>query len=331
MILLPLPIILAAILGFMALRMAIALRPVPLLAALLAALAVQALINALALHYAVPMARLAQPITAMVVPAMAWVAWQSDGLGQRLGWRDLAHMIGPIAALVLRYENSLLLELLVPMVYAGYGGALAWSLWRAGPVLPRAKMGQGDAPRRVWAGIAAALALSAVSDLAIAVLIVFGQADDVPRLVDIATSALLLGLGLLAISAQQMTGSAGDGDLAPASPPSEDDHALFARLEDLMTARKLWRDPDVTLSMLARRLHVPVKTLSQAVNRVAGQNISRYVNAHRIKAASASLAQGASVTEAMLDAGFLTKSNFNREFRRITGEAPSAFRHTPQE
>lgn len=34
----------------------------------------------------------------------------------------------------------------------------------------------------------------------------------------------------------------------------------------------------------------------------------------------ANLHHGASVTKAMLDAGFLTKSKFNREFHRITGK-----------
>jgi AraC-like DNA-binding protein len=32
------------------------------------------------------------------------------------------------------------------------------------------------------------------------------------------------------------------------------------------------------------------------------------------------------VTTIMLDAGFQTKSNFNREFRRVTGTSPSLWR-----
>ncbi|WP_365734666.1 helix-turn-helix domain-containing protein [Planktotalea sp.] len=45
----------------------------------------------------------------------------------------------------------------------------------------------------------------------------------------------------------------------------------------------------------------------------------------RIKAACAALEQGDSVTEVMLSAGFNTKSNFNREFLRITGKIPRKF------
>lgn len=105
--------------------------------------------------------------------------------------------------------------------------------------------------------------------------------------------------------------------------PSDDDHVLFARMDTLMAARRRWRDPEETISMLARRLHGPAKTLSIALNRVTRQNILRYVNGHRIAAGRASMQKGASETEAMLDAGFLTKFNFNREFRRITGKTPA--------
>ena len=186
-------------------------------------------------------------------------------------------------------------------------------------------MGQGEGSRLVWAGIAAALTLSALIDVMIAVFVALGDIGALPRLVDLATTVALLGMGVLAVLAQQMTGHAGDDAADLPISPSQDDHALYGRLQELMAQRRLWRDPEVTLSMLARRLHVPSKTLSIAVNRVTGPNISRYVNAHRIAAARASLQPGASVTEAMLDAGFLTKSNFNREFRRITGKAPSDF------
>jgi len=42
--------------------------------------------------------------------------------------------------------------------------------------------------------------------------------------------------------------------------------------------------------------------------------------------AQAQLRQGQSVTQAMLAAGFDTKSNFNREFLRVTVQTPSAWR-----
>ena len=46
-------------------------------------------------------------------------------------------------------------------------------------------------------------------------------------------------------------------------------------------------DPDLTLARLARRLHVPIKQLSLAINMVKGENVSRYVNGFRIRSACA--------------------------------------------
>ncbi|NJM83122.1 MAG: AraC family transcriptional regulator [Tabrizicola sp.] len=323
MIALPMPIVLSLILGFQAFRILLRGRPVPMIAALLALLAFQAVINALALHYGVAWARLAQPVSAMAAPPLAWLAWKTDGLGQRLALRDAVHATGPLVAIALRFQQSLLLELVVPLSFLCYAAALALGLRKAGADLPRMRLGQGGMPRLVWAGIAAALALSAFSDMGIAFAVARGHTAQVPVMVDLATSALLLLIGALALAADGMTGREEIAELPSGSGPSEDDHALFARLEDLMQSRRPWRDPDLTLAQLARRLHVPAKRLSVAVNLVTGDNISRHVNAHRIRAACEALSSGATATEAMLEAGFLTKSNFNREFRRITGKTPT--------
>lgn len=92
--------------------------------------------------------------------------------------------------------------------------------------------------------------------------------------------------------------------------------------------RKLHLDPDLTFTRLARVLQVPVKSPSIAVNRSTGDSVSRYVNGYRIREACRTMEWGARVTEAMLACGFNTKSNFNREFRRVTGKAPSTWRNT---
>jgi AraC-like DNA-binding protein len=68
---------------------------------------------------------------------------------------------------------------------------------------------------------------------------------------------------------------------------------------------------------------VSAKALSGAINRVKGENVSRVVNGWRIAEACRLMQGGASVTEAMLGAGFNTKSNFNREFLRVMGQPPS--------
>lgn len=114
----------------------------------------------------------------------------------------------------------------------------------------------------------------------------------------------------------------------PEVPDAEEDAALMRRLGAVLVGEKLYLDPDLTLARLARRLRVPAKTLSATINRVTGENVSRHVNRCRVDHARGLLAAGQSVTEAMLGSGFNTKSNFNREFARITGGTPSAWRET---
>ena len=147
-----------------------------------------------------------------------------------------------------------------------------------------------------------------------------------PVIIGVVTSATLLALGGLGLSGALQASAGEGGDMGAADPAGHDgeaDTALLARLAALMAERRPYLDPDLSLSQLARRLGVPAKALSGAVNRAGGENVSRYINAHRIGHACAELAAGKPVTEAMLAAGFNTKSNFNREFLRVKGCAPT--------
>lgn len=109
--------------------------------------------------------------------------------------------------------------------------------------------------------------------------------------------------------------------------PQEEDHAVVSRLDALMADVSLFRDPELTVARLGRRLGVPARAVSVAVNRVTGENMSRYINAYRVQHAADLLERSTlSVTDIMLEAGFISKSSFNTEFRRITGRTPSDYR-----
>ena len=102
--------------------------------------------------------------------------------------------------------------------------------------------------------------------------------------------------------------------------------AMQALLDALLESRRLYLDLELTLTRLARALHVPVKRLSAAIDRSTGGNVSRHVNAYRIREACCTLEGGANVTDAMLASGFNTKSNFHREFHSVTESTPSDWR-----
>ena len=112
----------------------------------------------------------------------------------------------------------------------------------------------------------------------------------------------------------------------PPEPPleaAEPDAELWERLSEYMLRQRPYLDPNLTLAQLARKLRVPAKALSIAINRATGENVSRFVNKARITEAQTLLIQGKTVTDAMLSSGFNTKSNFNREFLRVAGSSPS--------
>ncbi|WP_298857750.1 AraC family transcriptional regulator [uncultured Sulfitobacter sp.] len=118
-------------------------------------------------------------------------------------------------------------------------------------------------------------------------------------------------------------------DFAKPSNSSLDvDKAFVQRLDAEIAQKGLFRDPDLTISRLSKRLALPARDISQAVNRSTGLNMSQYINNMRIKAVCEILeSTEVSVTAAMLEAGFYTKSNFNREFRRVMGQTPTDWRN----
>lgn len=107
----------------------------------------------------------------------------------------------------------------------------------------------------------------------------------------------------------------------------EHDLVLFTELNTLMETTSLYRDSDLTLARVGRRMGKPARMISVSVNRCTGSNFSRFINGFRIRQAQKILSETElPVTEVMLEVGFVTKSNFNAEFRRISGMTPSEFR-----
>lgn len=111
----------------------------------------------------------------------------------------------------------------------------------------------------------------------------------------------------------------------------DEDREIIAQIESLMAKTQIYRDPNLTLARLGRRLHCPARAVSNAVNRCTGENVSRYINAFRVRHAATLLEIGdLYVTEVMLEAGFQSKSTFNTEFRRALGSTPTEYRKACQ-
>jgi AraC-like DNA-binding protein len=321
---LPIPMIIALLLfGLLIQRLATRETHATILA-LIAACATQSAIIALVQHYGISAIRPVQPILAMAIPAIAWAAFRNAAGGEINASSLLWHAAGPLLAIACLLSNPFLLDALIPISFAAYGLAMLQHLWRGEDSLLHSRLENGENALFAWRIIAAALIASAFCDVLIAYGLSQGNTSPLLWIPSMTSLLSLFSLGILGLS--HAIESRREKDSDKHSPSDEDtsrDQAIIASLDTYMLQQKPYLDPDLTLARLARKLVLPAKQLSAAINRSKNENVSRFINRHRIEHACALIADGKSVTTAMFDSGFNTKSNFNREFLRIKSMAPS--------
>lgn len=213
-------------------------------------------------------------------------------------------------------------DVLIALSYLVYATALAL-LWRRGPdALARAPLDLTAGLRGWMLASAALLTIMLVVDGTIALSFAVERQDRALRLITYASAftALCLVGAILAISARPRPRTA-------ARPPSDAPAPLEQAARALLTDTRLYRETDLTLERLAKRLHVPARALSEAINQSQGMNVSHYVNGFRLSHAAHLLdTTDLPVTQIMEQSGFLTRSNFYREFERVFDQSPSAYR-----
>lgn len=120
---------------------------------------------------------------------------------------------------------------------------------------------------------------------------------------------------------------------APAPPqPSlaPADNVLKQKLDAAM-AGHVYREPGLTIGVLAGKLAVPEHRLRALINQRLGyRNFSDFLNSHRIADAQAWLSDPAKVALPVLtiamDLGYGSLAPFNRAFRDTTGQTPTDWR-----
>lgn len=114
---------------------------------------------------------------------------------------------------------------------------------------------------------------------------------------------------------------------APTGAGTEKDWAaLGQRFAAQVAAHGWWREPELGLGELARRLGTNSNYLSRALNEGLGQSFSEFLNRQRIAEAQALLAGDDDVLGIALRVGFGSKASFNRVFRAQVGCTPSDYR-----
>ncbi|SNR66145.1 helix-turn-helix domain-containing protein [Puniceibacterium sediminis] len=319
---LPIPMIIALLLSGFLLHRALTRETHPALLVLIGCCAAQSAVIALVQYYGLTGLRIVQPLLATVIPAVSWLAFRQASVGY-LGRHDHLHLLGPVAAVVCLAISPEALDVLIPALFAGYGIAIAVALLRGEDSLPHSRLENGRMTVLVWRVLAVALVASAGTDIFIAIRLASGHANVLLWLPSLFSSVTLLVLGALGLShAIDSQSTSPDARTEYSVQDKNRDTAIVEKLATYLEAHKPYLDPDLTLARLARKLQVPEKQVSSAINKAQGENVSRYINRHRIHHACALMQDGKSVTEAMLASGFNTKSNFNREFLRVMGASP---------
>lgn len=308
-----------------------------------------------------PAQALLRPVGTLLLAPLFWCFFR---LLQRpdsgLHWHDLWHL-APAALtfyLLLSHSEWLdYLDLFLLLSYAAYLSAVGLTLFRAPTLL--APLGEAAPVARRYLQLQGALLGSNLLIEAALYLEIQqgGSPSQSALLLPAAALFLLLHLLTLLFALQrspllewlyqrsdqkpqiQPPVSKGQGSFAAVEAPETHAAETTAAAEKLQEVYQRWLtlleqqqlyqlEFGITLAQAARKLQVPARQLSLAVNQCYGASFSVLLNDKRIEKAKQLLLQSPplAVTEVMYQAGFATKSNFHKEFARVTGTTPSAYR-----
>ncbi|MBO6891172.1 MAG: helix-turn-helix transcriptional regulator [Roseibium sp.] len=265
-----------------------------------------------------------------IAPAL-YVSFVALTVSKEATWRQIRINFGISAvlttAMFLPIPFGGYIDLLIAASFATYT-ALLFRLWRRGADQ------FSQAPTRLSEVLLKLLGLAVTVMLAtllvdVFIAILFANEMAGSAAVTISVVSLLFLIATLALLAESLRLQARRGRRAVETPQANDpvSEDLVERARKVLAEKSLFRDPGLTLTRLARRVGVPDRDLSQAINQATGMNVSQFVNQVRLAEAARLLTStDEPVAKIMEQVGFLTRSNFYREFRKVYGEAPASFR-----
>ncbi len=101
------------------------------------------------------------------------------------------------------------------------------------------------------------------------------------------------------------------------------------KIETLIQSEKLYQNPELSLTEIAKKLESNSSIISKAINQGFGMNFNDFINNYRIEAVKEMFQIGEHKKSTLLgiayDCGFNSKATFNRAFRKNTSQTPKEF------
>ncbi len=102
-----------------------------------------------------------------------------------------------------------------------------------------------------------------------------------------------------------------------------------SKIETLIKSEKLFQNPELSLTEIAKKLESNSNIISRTVNQGFGLNFNDFINNYRIEAVKEMFQNGAHKKSTLIgiayDCGFNSKATFNRAFKKNTGLSPKDF------
>ena len=135
-------------------------------------------------------------------------------------------------------------------------------------------------------------------------------------------------------------GAPAEGQPAPEEDPQQPasrgqqwgETALWDRVQKLLEQDQVWRNPDLTLPMMAQFCGTNITYLSNAFKEHAGTGFNTYINQLRIRSITDALRQNPSqdIQQLCYNAGYRSRTTAWRNFKEITGVTPTEYKQSLQ-
>lgn len=104
---------------------------------------------------------------------------------------------------------------------------------------------------------------------------------------------------------------------------------IESKLNHALTEEALFLNPDLTLYILSKHLHIPASYVTQTLNQTMGTTFFEWVNKARIKQAQHKLLTSEdSVLNIAMAVGYNSRSAFYKSFKSLTGCTPTQYRQS---